>query len=82
MELTEMGKRELRATLQANHTRPERVAAIMRDIGRKHLRMAQDGAYTVLVCGDSVGVAKRAESGDKRDEWNGVVGLSIAASRL
>ena len=82
MELTKWSKRKLRETLQANHTRPERIATIMQVVGRKQLRMAHDGVHTVLVCGDSVGVAKRAESGPKRDEPNGVVGLCVAASRL
>lgn len=82
MELTELGKQELKAALQANHTRPERVAEIMKGIGRKRLRLGQDGVHTVLVCGDSAGVAKRAESGKKRDEPNGVIGMCVAASRL
>ena len=82
MELMEMGKQELKGVLEMNHTRPERIAAIMKGIGRKQLRTACDDAYTVLVCGSNVGVAKRAESGVKRDEPNLVVGLCIAVSRL
>ena len=82
MKLTELGKQELRRVLKANRTRPERIAGIMQAVGRKQLRIARDGVHTVLVCGDSVGVAKRAESGRKRDEPNWIVGLCIAASRL
>ena len=82
MELTEMDKGELKQALRANHTRSGRISEIMQAVGRKQLRVGQDGALTVLVCGDSVGVAKRAESGPKRDEPNELVGLCIAASRL
>ena len=80
--MRELEKRELRWALEANHTRPERISVIMQAVGRKQLRMARDGVRTVLVCGDSVGVAKRAESGKKRDEPNEIVGLCVAASRL
>lgn len=82
MELADLSRRELKATLKANHTRPERIAEIMHAVGRRRVRLARDGVHTVIVCGDSVGVAKRAESGRKRDEPNATVGLCVAASRL
>lgn len=82
MQLQEIDKAQLRGWLVRNGTRPARVDEIMLAIGRHKLRGYYDGTMTVLVAGDRIGVAKRAESGPKRDRPSEVVGWSVAASRL
>lgn len=82
MELKNMPKRTLEAALRLNGTRPEVVDRIGARIGKKHIKWACDGTWTILVCGDAVGVAKRATYARMADNESVAVGLSIAASRL
>jgi len=82
MELRNIPKRTVVAALRLNGTRPELVEHIEQQMGKKHLRWAADGKWTILVCGDTVGVAKRATYARMADEESVAVGLSIAASRL
>ena len=84
MQLRTIHMDDVIGALWRNHTKLSKVTKVSDVLianGRQAL-WASDDKWTVLVCGDRVGVAKRATYARMSDPPRPDVGLAIAASRL